>query len=178
MNDQSIQQSLEKSNYRALVEQMFDENSPALVSNSCTEHAIILIETLLSRATKDVRILCRDLDPVAYDEPSVIQSIVDAAAKGVAIRILVQNEPMAKRLLQVIQSDFGSKKAPEIRVCNDVAKVCSDGVNFVVADSKSFRIEEDLDRKVATASANHPTLAGRLVRLFDRIWPLCTVKIA
>lgn len=166
--------------YRRYIEQMFDEGSDALISNSCAAHAGIVIETLLTRAKTEVNLLCRDLDNLIYDELSMIGCFIDTISRGVSIRILIQNNPKADLLIQHLSKRIPdeNKKFVQLRVCGSAARHKSEGFNFIVSDKRAFRFEDDLDNHVAKASANSPELAIKLTRFFDQLWNENNTSIA
>jgi len=164
-----VTESLELSDYREHVEQLFEADSSAIVSNSCTEHAEVVIETLISHSKTSLLFFCERLKKELYQKSSVVAKLIEASKRGVAVRILTQHQPETD-LAEVIFPHLGDTTKFEIRVCPKESEGASADMNFIVMDSKAFRYENDREKHQAFACANSQELAGKMTTLFLKLW--------
>jgi hypothetical protein len=161
----------ELNSYRKLVEQMFDEDSETLISNSSTAHAAILVETLISRAQSSLRFFCKNLDEAFYDKLTMIAILADAAQRKVRLQFLTQEAPQAKKLVEFLSRVAGAYKLDVVfRICAPASEDSKAPFNFIVMDDKAFRFEDGPSDHVASASANSPDVAKKLTARFSRMW--------
>lgn len=155
--------------YRYHVEQMFDEQSDAVIENTCTNHARVLIETLVSRSKEQLLLFCENLKKEFYEDPKIMGEMVTAMRRGVEIRILTQHHPEAVSLVERLQAASGKVENGtfSIMVCDADSSGAKADMNFVVMDRKAFRFEEDRVNHSAVASANRKELALKLSKVFD-----------
>lgn len=155
--------------YRRDVEQMFTDKSTALIRNSCTAHARILIETMVARSQKTLVFFCENLKKEIYDQTDLIKAIHEASKRGVKIRILVQNKPECEWLVKKSQ-ELQDGVPIDFRVCRAASPGAAADVNFIVMDSTAFRFEEDREKHVAFASANNVRLAQKMEQKYEDFW--------
>jgi len=160
--------------YRTHVERMFDENSDAVVSNSSTAHAQVVIETLISRAKDTLQFFCECLKSEIYDETVIVQKLSEALKKGVKVQVLCQNSPVAKSLNRLISRKSQNNQF-ELRVCDPGSPGQSAPINFIVMDGKAFRFEGDRNKHTAVACANNSELASTMTAKFKELWQRASV---
>jgi hypothetical protein len=166
--------------YQAHVERLFDQDSDVLVSNSDPKHAAILIATLFRRAKDKVAVFCRNLKADIYSEKNVVEAMLDAARRGIEIRILTQEPPEAVELLwQLNCLAFTSpSKRVHIRMCNKSGIGAALKSNFTVMDDKGFRFEPDKSEMKAHACANNRTLVKSMLQRFDKFFASDATEIS
>ena len=155
--------------YRTLVEKMFDEQSAELISNRDTQHARVLIETMIDRAKSSLDFFCRDLNAKVYGERNLASKIVAAGLRGVKIRILSQEKPESN-LMELLLPWFPNQDKVIFRQASEGSDSATADYNFVIMDQTAFRFETDREKHVATASANNPSVAAKISRRFEEFW--------
>lgn len=166
--------------YQAHVERLFDEDSDILVSNSEPKHAAILIAMLFKRAKEQVAVFCRNLKADIYAEKNVVSAILDAARRGIEIRIVTQEPPEAVELLWQLHclSFTSPSKRVHIKQCNKGGACANLTSNFTVMDGKGFRFEPNKVEMKAHACANNPDLARTMLQRFDKIFTSDATEIS
>lgn len=157
--------------YKTYVDQLFAEESGFIISNGLPEHAAALVSTMFRKAKKEMVIFCHDLNAKIYSEVEVIRSIVEAANRGVSIRIVTQVAPQAIELLCKLRNL--AKVSPELvqlKRCAPDSVDAALGYNFAVMDTKAFRYEPDRSTIKADACANNPPLAQKMLNAFNRLF--------
>lgn len=156
--------------YRAYVEQMFNDKSTSLISNRNTLHAKILIETLVSTSQSSVDVLCKNLCKKVYGDAGIRSRIAAAALRGVRFRILCQNEPEASDLEPSLRALGITDDMVAFRFASKTSEAANAPYNFVVTDRSAFRFETDPNDHVATASANSTEIARKILKAFNELW--------
>jgi phosphatidylserine/phosphatidylglycerophosphate/cardiolipin synthase-like enzyme len=134
------------------------------VSNRLPDHAAALYELFFQKASEEVVIFCRNLAPDVFQRSPVQNAFVKALARGVRVRILVQEECEGAKLL----NDCGETVALAIDLAHpDDAKL---PYNFCVRDKESYRFERDKNSFEAFAKMSHPSEAKTLYDAFEQYW--------
>ena len=157
--------------YRECVEQLLLSRSSNPVSNGKPEHAAVLFELFFRHAQKFVKIFWQKLDERVFDQPQVIEAAADALKRGVAIDIIVQGEPDAKKFMHRMRPlDQESEKMEIIEDANSkISAARRMKANFAVMDGRAYRIEPDASELKASACMNNPGIAAELVRAFNSL---------
>ena len=147
--------------YHTAIKKLFDKDSTEFFPNNNAAHAAAIIEELFIHATKEVKVFCRNLNPKTWDDKGVLSAVLKAASCGVTIKILTQ-ESIAEnteiyRLLSLLKISVTQNRGTQIHC------------NFIVADKKMFRFEDDFSKCHAVGCANCPELAEKLSNFFDEV---------
>ena len=146
--------------YHDAVKLLFDNDSTELFPNNNEEHTTAIIEEILLHAQKSVKILCTCLNHDVWDNQKVMDAFVNAFCRGVKIEIVTQQKmDKDSKLSKLIRS-------LRVSIKEETASYLT--CNFIVADKKMFRFEEDASKRHALASANCPQVAIVLDEVFER----------
>lgn len=154
------------SDYRADVEKFFDAQSPDIITNKDRHHAAILISTLFKKADREVIVFSRQLDGDFYTQEDVKSQILEAAKRGVDIRILVQESVEAKDLVRDLLKEQWKGKVT-VHLCKPGSLGAASSINFTVVDGKAYRLEKNRDNHEAFACANDPKTAQKIIKVFE-----------
>jgi hypothetical protein len=164
--------------YRSYVELMFEQRSDVMISIKNTDHAKILIETLISRSKKSLNIFCHNLCDQVYGTWEMGARLASAANRGVKVRVLIQIEPEACDLEAIVSVLANPSSSVEFRTARKRSSAELAKYNFVVVDNISFRFETDWSKPVASACANNENLATRIAEKFEELWLAYNDQIA
>ena len=146
------------SKYHAMVKRLFDQNSEELFPNSSKEHSAAIIEEILLHAKHDVKIFCTHLSADVWDKERIHNAFMKAICRDVKISIITQQEvdktSELYRLINLLKVSVRENLGSDVKC------------NFIVADSKMFRFEENAEERRAIASANCKELAKKLDEFF------------
>lgn len=152
--------------YRLIFRTMLTSNSHGRISNATTSHALVLIEELLRFAKTSVDIYCKSLSADVWCRDEIIGAMATAFDRGVAFRVLVQEEPDENNRAL----NFFRKR--EIIVKEDIVPngESKPEFNFMVVDHSSFRYEENNCKREGFAYAVNEKFSDVLNKLFDSMY--------
>jgi len=172
MPSRSLKMNSELQSYRESVQQLMTSRSSKPVSNGKPEHAAVLFELFFKNASNYVKIFCHNLDARVFDCPEVIEAAADAAKRGIAIDIIVQNQPQSTKFLQRLEA-LDKKESIRLDLVKNAgvsnAKLNGLEVNFAVMDGYAYRIEPDSSKLEAFACMNHPATGNQLVSSYNSL---------
>lgn len=147
--------------YHAAIKKLFDKDSEEFFPNNNAVHAAAIIEEIFLHAVEEVKVFCRNLNPETWDDKGVLDAVLKAASCGVKIRVLTQGtidtNSKIYHLLELVKVCINQNVGAEFRC------------NFIVADKKMFRFEENSNECHAVGCANCPELAEKLSDFFDQV---------
>lgn len=161
--------------YREIIKRLASKRTDARIPNGLPQHATILIETMFSTATAEMRIFTKELNQDIFGEPKLL---------GAAKKFLSKPYANLKILLQSPQDVEWTQEHPLFQVFNDLnntnllhggvviknasGSYSTDDVNhFTVMDNDGFRFETDHYNCKAIANFNEPKTAEKLIKVFD-----------
>lgn len=143
--------------YREKFRLMIETNSTSIIGNQSKEHAIVLLQELISHAKKSVYITCTRLSKSIYGNPILLGIIENAIGRGVAFHVSIKDDVAECQHCANLFSDNGIK----------IKKSNSTMHDFCVIDEKRFRMEINQSTKEARVCAYCPPLAGKMINLFN-----------
>ena len=150
--------------YREMFRLMLSEGIVKLIHNDSTDHACVLIEELLHFAKENVLIFCRNLGSDVWATPAILSALDEALSRnGMRMRVLLQEPPAgggANRALALLR-----RHGVDVRQTHNTDVTA----NFIVIDSKAYRLEKDVANRRGYACANDPQNAAKLVEAFDAL---------
>lgn len=146
--------------YRGLWRVRLATGNPSPLYNDSVNHARTLITELLRFAKREVWIYCSNLGKDVWEQTDVYEALGQAIANGVKINVLVQKQP-----------DEGNKALARLDAANIIVRITSSDFkpNFIVADGKAFRFEEDPSVRKGVACANDQQMADALISKFHAL---------
>lgn len=146
--------------YRDIFRWRLRTGNANLMFNDSPTHATVLIAELLQCAQNDVWIFCRELGEDVWCTESVLAALDVAILNKVSFHVLVQKAPSETNRALVKLTN--AKIEVKMSRCNSKA-------NFVVADGRAYRFEEDSSVRKGFACANDATNATKLVEAFNNL---------
>lgn len=142
--------------YRSLFKEMIEKDYPDVLNNRSRDHAMVIIQELISSAEESVYILCSRLSRDIYGDSKTMRSIEQALSKGVEFHVYIRTPyPESEecyRLLMTYQATVqtGYQTNPNI---ND----------FCVVDKKRYRKEVNQTQREAIVCANDKSGSEKLI---------------
>ncbi|MBS1372067.1 MAG: hypothetical protein HPZ91_19155 [Lentisphaeria bacterium] len=146
--------------YHCAIKKLFDKDSEEFFPNSNAEHASAILTEIFRHAKGEVLVFCHDLSESAWESECLRKAIFTAHANHVTIQTAVQvAEPDVKS-----QKTLAFFRELEIPIFFNRDRDFS--FNFIVADRKMFRFEQDYNVCSAIACANNREVGDQLSDLF------------
>ncbi|MEQ1663712.1 MAG: hypothetical protein ABL877_13550 [Thiobacillus sp.] len=164
--------------YRKMLDQLFEQNSPTIISNSSTDHAIPLVAKLFQKARREAMIFTGAANPAIYATDEVVEAagslvvgqngnlfiIVQKSAEAVSDASLLDE---ADCLIKKIKTRFGETATQNIHLYRADNSLQDLDYHFMVVDGEAFRFEPDNKKHEAFASFNNKEVGAKLKTMFD-----------
>ncbi|MEO5375993.1 MAG: hypothetical protein H7840_17345 [Alphaproteobacteria bacterium] len=158
--------------YRDDIKAILEGSKAGPVKNLSIGNAVVLLEYIFVGSTRTVDILCRNLNPEAYDRTELIAAAKAFLVRGGRLRLLVQESltwsDVRARVFVERMICHGRIGAFDIRL-SDVASA-QGAHNFAVGDSRHYRYEPDRTTTEAEADFNDPTRGCAFAKEFETLW--------
>ena len=142
--------------YRSLFKEMIREDCPDVLNNRSRDHALVIVQELISSAEESVHILCSKLSRDIYGDSKTMQAIEQALSKGVEFYVYIRTpypeSEECHRLLKTYQANVKTEYQPKENV-ND----------FCVVDKKRYRKEINQTQGEAIVCANDTIESTKLI---------------
>lgn len=170
--------------YYRFVKELSEKNENYVFFNSDEGKMLSVFSVMFQGASKEFRIFAGSLCNETTDSKSYIEAVSDFLERGGKLRILLNNYNEKK----AFQSDLFRRlyyyvtkgKTVKIRTTNEKPYITSGddriNVHFSVGDEKSYRIEQDIEKRTAVCNMNGESQAKDMARLFDKIFENYYVK--
>ena len=158
--DEAMLKNIEQ--YRDAVKRLFDSDSTEMFPNNNEEHTAVIINEIFCHAQQEVKIFCSCLNHDVWDDTKIKESFLEAIKRGVIFKIVTQKEIDKETKLKNTFEEF------HVPIKEKVADYLTN--NFIVADKKMFRFEENASERHAFACANSPKIAAKLDEAFNMIF--------
>lgn len=169
---------MELGEYRTLIHQLAKNNSTKVFYNQDAQHAEIVLTEIFEKSKDIIRIFAAQLNdnPPVSDE--YIRKLSDFIENGGKVRILLNkyepanilNSELFKRLAfyTLKQKDIQVKEtSATVYYTNDPDKK---ELHFTIGDSCIYRIETDVEARMAEGSFNNEVVAKKFIDMFDRLF--------
>lgn len=143
--------------YREKFRLMIETDSTNIIGNQSKEHAIVILQELINHAKESVYIACTRLSKSIYGNPILLGIIENAIRRGVIFHISIKDDVAECQHCANLFFDNGIKIKKSESIMHD----------FCVIDRKRFRMEIDQSTKEARVCAYCPSLAEKMISLFD-----------
>ena len=150
--------------YRKAVDVLFDLKSEQLISNCSMEHAAIINE-MLFKYTPDkesVYILCKNLHKDCFDNSQVLAAAKNAIERGISIKIAYTDSQDADVFKSLSEKIIIKKVNPIL------SSRTGKELNFSTNGS-AIRIEDDASTPQADVIPSAPSIAQKIIALFNRL---------
>jgi hypothetical protein len=164
--------------YKARVKEARLRGADDVIYNTSVAHAAILVEELFNSASERVGILCRNLNGEAYALPEVIaaaQKFLDHPKATLTLLIETEIDQHHAFLREVAHDP---RYRNQVTLRSPVDLPAGAGFNFMVADRRGYRYEEDANVPNAIACFNAPDVAGPMDDLIEKIAKVATLQEA
>lgn len=167
----------EINNYRLFVRRLSETHSDRIFLNSDEDHALAVMETLIRQSQSVLRIFAGNLMHVG-NQPEYIEAISDFVERGGKVKIIlnkcddddIKASNLFRRLAYYMMSNKDivikrTKVQPYFK--SDINKT---PIHFSVGDNNAYRVETDIENRVAECSMNNPTRAKTFIQYFDSLF--------
>ena len=147
--------------YRNAIRGMLNSEKFSRIENSSPKHAAIIIEEMIKKADHSFCAVAQRMNPVVWS-PRVIDALTKAAARGVAVSILVVAAGELSHLDNIpanLRSHIRRAASPD-----------AIGINFAIMDAKAVRVEHDVVNDRATFCVNEPELTDLAQTKFNSLY--------
>lgn len=162
----------ELSAYAANIFDLAEKKTDKVFYNSSAEHASIVHQALVKNAANYVDMLCGDLCSDITNNSEYCNLLEEFLQKDSKHHInilftgysdIFNNKPIASVL----------KKYPfqvDIKKYDGQITYKNHPVHFTVSDDRAFRLETDIDQRMAFGNFNSPSQAGSLRNIFEKVF--------
>lgn len=163
--------------YRQAIEQLAENKKNEQFFNSNAEHARIVLSTIFRYAEQTVDVYCGGVDSVVSGQQEYLDAMESFLKRNGKLRILFveKEDDSTKDLpLRKLVDQFPGQvvmKLSGVRYC-----VKNKPIHFTVADQKSYRLETDIEKRMAFGNFNDPDWGEKLTNLFDEAFNSSAAK--
>lgn len=174
--------------YRNAVEWHAKNRIDNMLHNKGNEHALVIFENMFKYSTDHVRIFAKDLANMeVVNTKRYVESIKEFISRpGVKLDILVTdfNEEVKDidkdvNLFYMLRSSWAySANRIRIRTTNGMTfRMQGNAIHFCTSDGHAYRLERDIDKRIAQANFGDAKTTEKLDSLFDDAFEKCVNKV-
>ncbi|WP_350456306.1 hypothetical protein [Macellibacteroides fermentans] len=146
--------------------------------SSDDEQAITVLSNIFKNADKEVRILAGSLCSKIANDPEYISSLSDFIERNGKVMILLnkfnENEAISSNLYKRLSYYSSIKKNIVLKSTDAHAYMSNDTykkeVHFTIADNNAYRIEFDIENKIAECNFNDSVVVEKLKTIYDGVF--------
>ncbi len=161
-------------NYKKHISYLAKNKISQIFSNSGEEHALEVFSQIFSESKEVICIFAESLCSHVPQNPQYIQLLSEFVEKGGKLEIILNNfniektleSSVIKRLAYFISE--GNENI-ELYQTDVTAYAGKQEMHFTVADNHIYRMEIDIEKRVANCNFNDEDVAGKLMDLFNKI---------
>lgn len=168
----------ELNEYRLFVKRLSETHSDRTFFNSDEAHALAVMESLIRQSSEIIRIFAGNLLHVG-NQTSYIEAISDFVERGGKVRIIlnkcddieaIKSSNLFMRLAYYVMKGKDiiiktTKVQPYL-----ISDLNKKPIHFSVGDSVAYRIETDIENRVAECNLNNPAQASKFIAYFDTLF--------
>ena len=159
--------------YRANVEALADRRMGEPMYNDSIEHAVIILQNILSHARSSVKILTGELNKDAYARRAILEEAKRFVENDShTLQILFENETLDSNEMRYqhpfLQAIAGNERVQLRHVPRNLQTTYD--FHFVLMDNDSYRFEPDKEKFGAVAAFGDKNGGENLERLFSILW--------
>ena len=159
--------------YKKEIDALADSGANKVFYNSSPAHAAIVLNAMVRNANKHIDIYCNNMlsDISNNDEYRLLVDRFLSGNSSRKIRVLFAkySEDFLKTHIYSVFAKYPNQvKLKKLSDNNILYK--NKAVNFTVADNKAFRLETNVDEKIAYGNFNDPNNAQVLSRVFNQFF--------
>lgn len=140
--------------------------------------AITVLSNIFKNADKEVRILAGSLCSKIANDPEYISSLSDFIERNGKVMILLnkfnENEAVLCNLYKRLSYYSSIKKTIIVKSTDGHAYMSTDTdkkeVHFTIADNNAYRIEFDIENKIAECNFNDTEVVENLKKIYDGVF--------
>lgn len=158
--------------YRERVEALADKHDGEPVYNGSLEHTAIVLQSMLSRANRSVKLLTGELNKAAYGRLPVVEQIKRFVEdESHSVQILYEAESLRSEWAHPFLKAVADKNHVELRhVPREVQSRY--GFHFMLVDTDSYRFEPNKEKYGAVAAFGDKNGGDNLDGIFTSLWAL------
>jgi hypothetical protein len=157
--------------YMLFVCKLANKESDEIFFNSSPAHAEIVLGTIFSKANKIVRIHSHSLNPIVTGGSYYLNELSAFFERGGKAKIILENKVTPDSKVQQLINKFSSQVELKEMYKSGIGRKDDDGnmvpVHFTTGDNNSYRIEHDVNGRIAECCFNSPSVVHRINNLFD-----------
>lgn len=150
--------------YRNAIRGMLNSDKFSRIENSSSKHAAIIIEEMIKKADHSFCAVAQRMNPDVWSS-KVIDALTKAAARGVAVSILVMASGASGELSHL--ANIPANLRSHIR---RAASPDAIDFNFAIMDARAVRVEHDVKNDMATFCVNEPELTDLAQTKFNSLY--------
>ena len=169
---------MELSEYKTLIHQLAESGSNKVFYNQDAQHAEIVLTEIFEKSKETIRIFAAQLNDNPPVSDDYVRKLSDFIERGGKVRILlnkyeqqnVLKSELFKRLAFYVlkEKDIQVKKtSATVYYTNDPDKK---ELHFTLGDSFIYRIETDVQERMAEGSFNNDVVAKKFIDMFDKLF--------
>ncbi len=159
--------------YRRAVEFFAETNSSDIFSNRGKEHATIVLANLFKYSKNNISILAQNLTSELTSRAEYRESLLNFIDKtNGKLKVLITESPDLGSYENSLLEELCRKgiKVKKLEKKNESIQEYIRNINFTVGDGKMFRIETNLEEKIAECCFNNQKIAEKLEKIFDKLY--------
>ncbi len=136
--------------------------------NSSEAHAQIVLSSMVKYSNKDVNIYCGNMCTDVSNDPTYlkeIKSFLDDRNGTINVLLCDYNDSFKEKEIYKLLSAYIPLKV-KVKKTKKVLLFNNKPVHFTISDSSAFRLETDIDAKMARGNFNDPNSAIKLNEYF------------
>jgi hypothetical protein len=145
--------------------------------NASDEHAQIVLTSMVRHTKEDLKIYCGNLctdvsNDIVYLEE--IQNFLSDRKGTMEILLCDYQDGFKSKPIYQLLSQYPSNQV-KIKTTKTLLFFNNKPIHFTVADKESFRIETDIEKKMARGNFNDPESGKMLSKKFDLLFQTATL---
>ena len=166
---------LNNNGYQNYSDEIFDlakNHSSKVFFNSSEQHASIVHKALVKYAEKDIAIFCGNMLSDISNNDEYCNYMISFLKKNRENSVSIILNNFSKDFLHTkIAKVFGEFPSQvKVKSYNGEIKYKGQNVHFTIVDNRAFRLETDIEKKMAFGSFNRPDTSSALKAAFDRLF--------
>lgn len=164
--------------YRALIHQLAETSSTKVFYNQDAQHAEIVLTEIFEKSKEIIRIFAAQLndDPPVSDD--YIRKLSDFIERGGKVRIMLnkyeQQNVLKSELFKRLAFYVLKKEDIQVKETSATVYYTNDPdkkeLHFTLGDSCIYRIETDVQERMAEGSFNNEVVAKKFIDMFDKLF--------
>ncbi|MDR1055668.1 MAG: hypothetical protein LBL90_07585 [Prevotellaceae bacterium] len=160
--------------YKEKIEGLAKNKTDEVFYNSSEEHAQVVVNAIAKNAEHEIKILCCNMCSKISNNEDYLKSVKGflSGNKDRKIQILFTkySDEFPQKPIAGVFKEYADQV--EIKKWDSAEKITLKGepVNFTVSDDRAYRMETDIEKRLAFGNFNNPEGAKNLSSVFDELF--------